>query len=622
MSTANVVGSGGGEYEAIPDVEAALLNGGDVDDVFSDDDDDDDAMAALLLLEEEEEEPSSSGSDEQQQQQRGLLLETKYPEATNSLEAKLLATLDNIIDFPTPEIALRPIQPKHINAIIMMMRSNGDDDDGVGTSSDDDNETTASRPPPSSSSSIQEFLQSIKIPNVSFVATLGVAITILMTEVKETASTSAATSTTATSGSSDKLRKLFPYVACLIGFVGIVPPLLYRCMKRFKLVYRIIDRTESRIYNQVDKVCNRVENLMNQLQEKINIVLQPIQSKTKKLSKAETMINKVLKEDIDIPDPDDLTTMLEGCSTEIQTKMDTIKSMINVRDHIPICMRSYQNLQYYVVYPILFIFLAIQIYSVYKSSSSDNDDEEQPNVDVISQDGNHQLLTQTRHILVRSLRQSSSSSGSIVVVVGGGRYLQATEVVVGAENDTGSNGSDNNNIFSSEYYLPIWISIQVYVTAIVQLMLIFALTSTVALCAVLNQIIITPINKETRDVVERSGAKDVFELYLTTKMQLLKDKLTKILSKIKKIETSLEKFGLDLDDLDDLSGISSFDDLKAKAKAKLSKLTSGSGGAAAAATAEAAASAVADKAKDKFDDAKKNIFGKWGSKKKKNKNKT
>ena len=609
--------SGGGEYEAIPDVEAAVLmnnNDDDIDDDIFSDDDDVDAMAALVL--EDEEEPSTSNDgDEQQHQHRGLvsLEANKYPEATNALEAKLLATLDNIIDFPTPEISIRPIQPKHINAII---KRSGDDG-----STGDDNETPSPSSSPSSSSSLQEFLQSIKIPTILFVATLGVAITILMTEAKETAS-SAATSTTATSttGSSNKLRKLFPYIACLIAFVGIVPPLLHRCMKRFKAVYRIIDRTESRIYNQVDKVSNRIDYLINQLQNKINIVLQPIQSKTIKLSKAETMINKVLKEDIDIPDPKDLTTLLEGCTTEIQTKMDTIKSMINVRNHIPVYLRSYQNLQYYIVYPILAIFLAIQIYGVYKASIDDNDDE-QTGADV-SQEGDHQLLTNTRHLL-RSLRHSGGDSSSWSV---GGRLLRnegiasnettmTTATTSDVVDDAGSN--NNNYDFFSEYYLPIWISIQVYVTAILQLIIAFALTSTVTLCAVLNQIIIIPINNETKDIVERSGAKDVLELYLTTKMRLLKDKLTKLLSKLKKIEIALEKVGLDFDDLDDISGISNLDDLKAKAKAKLSKLTGGSGaGGGAAAAATAAAAAVADKAKDKFDDAKKNMFGQWGSKKK------
>ena len=598
-----------GDYDTIPDIEQAqvdeaaviiddesplLMMDGDDNESDSESDEEDDLKQILLDLqkEEDEEQPSSVS--------RGIFSrEDNGVEASTTTKSRLLFTLDKIIELPTPKIQLPPIQPRHLSR---MSSSLGGGDGSVGSHNSNNSvyETL-------SSATVIEFLQAIKVPTLVVLATLVAASTILIEEGK-------ASSSTSPKPRIQQLRHLFPYLACFAGLLALIHATQNRFAKKSEGTFRSIDTTEGKLLRKVDKVSNQVTTLVDKIQIMIDNVLEPIKPKLDKLNKVENMLNKFIKDEedkIDIPDPNDIQEVLDGCTDAIEAKMDTVKSMINFHKHIPVYLRSFQNIKFYALYPILGVFILLQLFAVYYIVSSTTAKPNEAGAGGGLEDDNDHGQT----LFIRHLLRGSGIS------IGSSRWRQ----LLVDKTDADSASSEESGGIFSEHYMPIWISMLIFIVTIIQLSIVFVMTSSSTICKILNVTLIKTVNDTTDRVLTETGVTELFDSYLTTKMIIVRDKISNVISKLDRIENVLhEKIGLDsIDDLDsikeeglDISNIQSIDDLKDIAKAKLmSKLTNNGG----------VGDNIADFAKDKLNDfvtgsgatgKKKNIFRKWGNSKK------
>jgi hypothetical protein len=541
-----------GDYESIPDVEEAVVIGDEAPDDDDDDDDENDLPREL---------PSPKGDPK-----------ALYPQA-NELEAQCLGYLDEVIALPTPQVKLPCLQVKHLTGKAAAAGAV----DGTWWSS------------------LMELMTSLQLPTAVFVASVTVATIVFVTSWLW-------------------LQRLFPYLACMAGFAAMVPSLMGRFTKQSNRAFAVIDRTQGNINTKVDQVTKLVEHYVDQIQDMVNKVLEPIRPKLDKMTKAEVIINKLLEPDVDIPDPKDIEQQLEGCADAIQDKMDLVKTTIQFTPYIPIYLRSKEDLNKYVIYPTLAVFLVLQLVSVYQSASTSRSNESH---DMPEED---EFISGARYLLDTSLNQANET---------------LTELLSRHNNIT--NTSDIllvPPIFSNAiteppiaedtvcWYYPFWVSIQVYMTTMVQLVVVFLGTEAVVLVAVLNTMI-SGVNDDANRALEATGAAAVFETYLTDKMTSVKDQLLNLITKLNTIEKALEVAGIDLDELDAMAGIKNLDDFKGAAKAKFDKLLSGKGKQAMTEKLDKVKDKVhakVDAAKEKLEDTKEKLtsvkdkFGSLGKK--------
>jgi hypothetical protein len=385
-----------------------------------------------------------------------------YPQA-DELQAKLLGYLDEVIKLPNPQIQVPYIQARQV----------------------------AGAP-----TSIADLVDSIKIPTFVFIASAAAAVGVIASD-------------------SALARFIFPYLACVAAFAATVPSLTKRFTKQSERAFETIDKTEASVDGKVDAVTFKVTFFMDRIQEMLEEVLEPIRPKLDMATKAEVVLKKI-DDSIDIPDPSDIEKELDGCADEVQEKMEAVKKLINFRKFIPIFFRSKENFTKYAVYPVLAVFLVMQLVSVYQSSQMEAAD----NVDNETEGQTRRFLRGTVQIHVRELVESATSEASW--------------------NATSSSMEDASE--SSSWY-PIWVSIQVYVTALVQLMIGFLMTQAAVVAGVLNKTVIQPVNDYVNRAIDTTGATQVFDKYLTTKLQELRNKMLKLINDMVKVDTAMEKAG-------------------------------------------------------------------------------
>lgn len=366
-----------------------------------------------------------------------------YPEA-DELQARLLGDLDEVIKLPNPKVELPRIQAQQVAGA----------------------PTTWS-----------ELLEALKIPTQTFVATVTVAILTII-------------------WGSSLVQQLFPYVACIIEFASTVPALVQRFANQSDRVFETLDEVDGTIDAQVDAVTFKVQFCVDSVQDLTRQVVEPVRPKLEKVRQAEVILQKY-DETIDIPDPDDIEKELDGCGDAVQEKMDAVKRSIDFRKCIPVFLRSKENFTWYILYPILIVFLGLQLYGVYQSSQMQDE-------------------AATNQATTRYLR------GSIVE--------QELDVMV--EDVRSSTTGETTDEVS---WYPLWVALQVYLTAVVEIFIGFLMSQASMIAATLN-VAIGRVENEANGAIDTTGAAEVFETYLTTKMQVLRMKLLKLVETMIKID--------------------------------------------------------------------------------------
>jgi hypothetical protein len=393
-----------------------------------------------------------------------------YPQA-DALQAKLLGYLDEVIKLPNPQVQLPYIQARQVEG---------------------------------APASFAELIESIKIPTFVFLASAAAAVGVVASD-------------------SALAQLIFPYCACVAAFAATVPSLTQRFTKQSNRAFETIDTTEASLNGKVDAVTFKVNLVVDRIQEMLKEVLEPIRPKLDMATKAEVVLKK-FDDSIDIPDPTDMEEELDGCADEVEEKMEAVKELINFRKMIPICFRSKENFTKYAIYPVLAIFLVMQLMGVYQSSHMEAAD----NVDQETDVQMRRFLRGTVKIQVRKLVQNMASN----------KVEAITESIESSWNGTSS--TIDEALESSSWY-PVWVSIQVYITALMQLVIGYLITQAAVVAGVLNKTIIRPLNEYANRAIKTTGATEVFDKYLTTKLQDLREKMLKLINDIAKVDKALEK---------------------------------------------------------------------------------
>lgn len=382
-----------------------------------------------------------------------------YPEADEDA-ARLLGDLDTVIKLPNPQVKLPRVKASSL----------------------------AGAP-----TTWKELLEAMKTPTLTF---LGIAVAAIATIV----------------WGSPLVQKLFPYIACVIEFVATVPALIERFTKQSNVAFETLDEAQGTVDAQVDAVTFKVTFIIDSIQDLVRKVLEPARPKIKAAQKVKGLLQKH-DDTIEIPDPDDIERELDGCDEKVQTTMEQVKKSIDMTKAVPICFRSPQNFSLYVVYPILVVFLALQVYGVYQSSQTVHD----------ATDGSVQETASdvTRRFLRGSVEQDLDA------------------IVEEVRTSTMSSQTSPSDEKVSWY--PIWVALQVYLSAIAELVIGFLLSQAYMIAASLN-IAVGRIENEANQAIETMGASQVFDEYLTTKMEALRANLLKLVHAMLKIDKVQKQF--------------------------------------------------------------------------------
>ncbi|GAX28776.1 hypothetical protein FisN_25Lh166 [Fistulifera solaris] len=236
---------------------------------------------------------------------------------------------------------------------------------------------------------------------------------------------------------------------------------------------------------QFDSVQNQVETTMDEIASR---GLQLLHTTELTMNQALAPINvklvaitrvesmlKTIKPDIDIPDPSDVKRSFDGLKEKLQGGFSSARGLIHVRRSLPSPFQSPEQFEWYIVIPYLVAMLMVQLVLVYISQT-----KEEP--------------------------------------------LEKNNM--------------NQDEVDREWHL-LWIAVQTYITAVIQILLAFLLTLTHSLVFFLNKeigVFEANINTELRRTVG-----GVFEDIFRSGFKLVKSKFLDLLKKVNQLEAPIEK---------------------------------------------------------------------------------
>jgi len=388
----------------------------------------------------------------------------KYPDVGDD-EAELLGMLDDVIDMPIPKFELPKLKAEQVGP----------------------------------ATSIWEFVDSIKLPFIALIGCITTAVIIAGLNLKI-------------------VQAAFPYLAAIGTFLASVNPLTKRFNEQSSRAFDIIDSTEAEVGGKVDEIASGATGIIDMIQEKLFDVIEPIKPKLDKATKAEKVLKK-FDPDIDIPDPKDIEEELDGVTAPITEKVDSLKGLISFRKFIPVYFRSQQFFNIYILYPMLAVFLIMQLMGVYKSQ--------------MTLAGNSETTEPFAANATRFLR------GTVDTV------FVSVNSTANATNATGfaTGPTDQEQILSTWH--SILISIQAFLTSSLQLAVAFFVSQAAVLAGFVNDII-KGVNDDANRAIESTGLTELFEDVLTSKMEKIKSKVMKLIQSVNKIEKVMAVAGVSM----------------------------------------------------------------------------
>lgn len=388
-----------------------------------------------------------------------------YPEA-DELQARLLGELDELIKLPNPKVELPRIQAEQVSGAPTTWR---------------------------------KLVEAVKIPTLTFIASIVAAAATIV-------------------WGSPLVQMIYPYAVSIAAFASSIPALTGRFTEQSDKAFETLDKADSTIDAQVDAVTFKVNCCVDSIQDLVKKVLEPVRPKLEKAKKVETILQKY-DDTIDIPDSDDIEKELDGCGDAIEEKMDAVKRLIDFRKYVPVFLRSKDNFSMYMIYPVLAVFLALQLYGVYQTSQMQTDEAT--------------TETASASELTRFLR---------------GSVLKEDLDTMVEEARSSTTGEPSEEVS----WYPMWVSLQVYLSAVAEILIGFLMSQAAVIAAVLN-VTIGRVEKGANEAIDTTGATDVFNEFLTTKMEVLRAKLLKLVQNMIKIDKAQEKITGAASAVDDLA---------------------------------------------------------------------
>ena len=191
----------------------------------------------------------------------------------------------------------------------------------------------------------QDFLRSLVAPTATAVSMLLVAL-----YLKATAEVSSI---------SDALVKLFPYVNASIVFFSSLNPIQDRFMVAVAPVFEKTHEVKEQVSQSMTELASSVDATIESLQAKVNNVMRPMKPTLQKAHGCATAL-KAMDPDIEIPDPD-IDKEFDGMQGILQGKVADAKQHMELNMCIPIYLQTAQAFYWSIVFPVVFVALAIQL---------------------------------------------------------------------------------------------------------------------------------------------------------------------------------------------------------------------------------------------------------------------
>ena len=240
--------------------------------------------------------------------------------------------------------------------------------------------------------------------------------------------------------------------------------------------------------------------------------------KLDKASKVEKLLQK-FDPDIDIPDTEDIEGELEDAADRITNMVDTIKSSLDLRKYFPKPAQSQELFDKYLVYPILAIYLVIQLVSVYFLTSGTKDGSDSAST-VDTGGGTSEIMRLLRGLTSDDFTEVDAPSSNIT---------SATSNTV-AEPETYMEEVDDQ-------FELIVVTFFAYLVTAIQILISWLATQRQFLTKLINKKILTVskiVNGETATTV-----KPIFHDIFVVSLEKIKTKLLKLIGKVQKIEVAM-----------------------------------------------------------------------------------
>jgi hypothetical protein len=157
------------------------------------------------------------------------------------------------------------------------------------------------------------------------------------------------------------ITMLFPYANAIIVSYSSLNPIQNRCMKSMEPVYETTEKVQKSIVDGVEGIGKQVNDTVDKIQEQIHQVLQPIRPKLEMATKQEAMLKKV-RPDIDIPDYSDIDREFDGMQGQVDAQLELAKNQLtDIQTLIPLPLRSPKAFYWRIIFPILIVFLSLQL---------------------------------------------------------------------------------------------------------------------------------------------------------------------------------------------------------------------------------------------------------------------
>lgn len=351
---------------------------------------------------------------------------------------------------------------------------------------------------------IMGLIAALQIPLASFVSTLGIAAVFIAVN-------------------NPIVYAIYPYVACIINFLGAVPSL----KKRFGISINII---LSKIYTigkqvdlEIDAVCDGALKVLTSIDSGIESVIAPIKEKLDQATKVEKMLQKI-NPDIDIPDATDIEEELSEASDKIISVITRVKDSINLNDVIPKAIQSKPMFDQFVVYPFLAVSLLTQLIQTYLAIQSNNQDDAGNGNSVGPASVNMTYVDVTDFSDVTHVTTFADSISRVLL-------------------DTSLNSnSTSQTSFIDEVELQwhlVVLAFNSFIVAVVQIFICFFSTQKTLIYVMINKQILKIVGKTKAKLKE--AAKPVFHDVFFVSLNFIKKQLLALIKKVERIEGPMSK---------------------------------------------------------------------------------
>ncbi len=355
------------------------------------------------------------------------------------------------------------------------------------------------------------FLQSLKYPTMALISSLVVGASIMTTN-------------------SPIYKFLFPYFSCILAFIATIPPIRERFLTRSQIILVKIKSQKNAIESKVTLISSNAVAYVDTAESFMDAALKPIKSKLDQVTELEKTL-RMINPEIDIPDVTDIEEAFDGCTDKIRNAIGMVLAVVgySTSKAVPKTFQSQESLDRSIFYPLLGVLLCIQIFGVWASTHMN------------IEDGGEGDIYSTKGL---NATTAGGLNGTIPEVLSGTVTKGVHETITEGFNATNSSQIYYINVTQNQETEPtqmdiMLVSIQTYLTTMIQLILVYILSTIAAVTRKVNSFI-KSIEGDVNDTLDKSIG-DTFNVVFKEGLGGVRSKTLKLIRDMEKIEGPLKK---------------------------------------------------------------------------------